>query len=344
MTNAQASILIVDDTPENIDVLKGILIHDYALKVATNGELALKIASLHQPDLILLDIMMPGIDGYEVCRRLKADEQTAKIPVIFVTAMTETGNEKKGFELGAVDYLTKPINPVITRARVRTQLELADRHKACEKIVQQRTAELEESQLSAITMLGQAGHYNDTDTGVHIWRMAAYAGAIAKALNWTVDEVERLTLAAPMHDMGKIGIPDEILKAPRKLTAEEWEIMKTHSELGHKIMSKSQSPLFILAAEIALYHHEKWNGSGYPRGLSGEEIPISARIVAIADVFDALTMRRPYKEPWPVSEAMQLIQKESGLHFDPHLVDIFSNIEETIIALKQKWDEKEDAE
>ncbi len=336
-------LLVVDDAPENIDVLKGILIPDYVLHAATSGPLALKIVARHRPDLILLDVMMPGMDGHEVCRRLKADPASATIPVIFVTAMADSEDERRGLALGAVDYITKPIQPEVARARIATHIALADQQRACRETVIQRTRELEQVQRDAIYMLGEAGHHNDTDTGVHIWRMAAYAGALARALGWPVARAELLELAAPMHDTGKIGIPDGILKAPRKLTPEEWRIMQGHCEIGHRILSRSDTPLFRLAAEVALCHHEKWDGSGYPRGLAGEAIPEAARIVAVADVFDALTMRRPYKEPWPVDRALATLQEDAGSHFDPRAIEAFLGIEAEILAIKNEWEAREEA-
>ena len=204
-----------------------------------------------------------------------------------------------------------------------------------------RTQELEESQKAAIFMLGEAGHFNDTDTGDHIWRMASYAGALAKAAGWPEHMAERVELAAPMHDTGKIGTPDGILKAPRKLTAEEWEIMQQHARIGFGILSKSTTPIFTMAAEIALCHHEKWDGSGYPTGLSGNAIPESARITAIADVFDALTMKRPYKEPWSIEDSMTEIQKGSGSHFEARLVEFFEGILPKIVKIKEEWENKQ---
>jgi cyclic di-GMP phosphodiesterase len=335
------SVLIVDDTPENIDVLNGILSPKYDVKVAINGKMALKIAQKLTPDIILLDIMMPGMDGYETCKLLKADKITAAIPVIFVTALGSEDDESKGFEVGCVDYITKPVSRDIVLARVATHLTLFDQQRATQLQVIKRTAELDASQKAAIHMLGDAGHYNDDNTGVHIWRMAAYSGAIARAMGWHVDKADSLELAAPMHDTGKIGIPDAILKKPAKLTLEEWKIMKSHSAVGHKILSQSKTPLFLLAADIALYHHEKWNGNGYPEGIKGKEIPESARIVAIADVFDALTMKRPYKDAWSVEKAMEEIKNCSASHFDPDMVSAFLRIEKEIREIKEKWDNKD---
>ncbi|APE03743.1 two-component system response regulator [Alteromonas mediterranea] len=336
-TKHRFSILVVDDEPANIDILLGILGPFYDVKVAPSGAIALKITQQFTPDLILLDIMMPGMDGFEVCRQLKSDKLLSRIPVIFVTALSQGENEEKGFELGAVDYITKPVSPSLALARVKTHISLAHQMQTTENLVVARTEELTRSQQSAITMLATAGHYNDTDTGHHIWRMAAYSKCLAIASGWSYNDACLLAQAAPMHDTGKIGIPDSILKAPRRLTNSEMEVMRTHAQIGHKILSQCETPLFNLAAEIALCHHEKWNGTGYPEGLTGEEIPESARIVAIADVFDALTMQRPYKKAWTVDEAFAHLSNDAGSHFDPDLVDCFLSIKEEIIETKRYW-------
>lgn len=321
-------ILLVDDEPNNLQVLRQILKNHYQLIFAPNGEKALEAATMHLPDLVLLDIMMPGMNGYEVCANLKASPTTKNIPVIFVTAMSDMDDEIKGFDAGAVDYIQKPVSGPIVLRRVQTHISLV------------RAQEFEDSQKAAIFMLGEAGHYNDTDTGVHIWRMADYSRALAEAVGWPEQMVERMELAAPMHDTGKIGTPDSILQAPRKLTADEWEIMKQHTVIGYDILRKSETPIFIMAAEIAHYHHEKWDGSGYPVGLSGDGIPESARIVALADVFDALTMKRPYKEPWSVDDSVVEIIRGAGGHFEPRLVELFENILPEIRRIKEKWDIK----
>ena len=334
-------VLVVDDVAENITVLHKVLSDAYKVKVATNGNKALEIAhTTPQPDIILLDIMMPGMDGYTVCQKLKSDPETAKIPVIFVTAMSEIEDEKKGFQLGAVDYITKPIYPSIVQARVKTHLDLADQQRACERTVGEQVATIRKGQRDAIYMLGHAGHYNDDDTGVHIWRMASYAKAVAKAVNWSVEEQNTLLLAAPMHDTGKIGIPDSILKKPEKLTAEEWKIMRKHTTIGHKILSLGDAPVFTMAAKIALSHHERWDGGGYPKKIEGEAIPQSARIVAISDVFDALTMKRPYKAAWEIERTFQYISDSKG-HFDPNLIKIFLSLKDEIRSIKKYWDKKE---
>ena len=331
-------ILIVDDEPNNLQLLRQVLKGKYQLSMATNGQQALEIAAQVRPDIILLDVMMPELDGYETCIKLKADPATHLIPVIFVTAKADVVDEKRGFDVGAVDYITKPISGPIVQARVSTHLALYNQQKAMQIQINQRTQELAESQKAAIHMLGEAGHYNDTDTGLHIWRMAAYASTLASKAGWRVSKAKQLQFAAPMHDTGKIGIPDAILKKPAKLDAEEWEIMKTHAQIGHDILSKSKTPLFQMAAEIALGHHEKWDGSGYPHGLSGTDIPESARIVAIADVFDALTMKRPYKEAWPIAKAFDEMKNGRGQHFDPNLLDCFFDHQLDILKVKEEWD------
>lgn len=319
-------VLLVDDEPNNLKVLQQILKDHYELIFAINGDKALAAAREHRPDMILLDIMMPGMDGYEVCRQLKADATTKHMPVIFVTAMSEIEDEARGFDVGAVDYIQKPVSGPIVRRRVQTHLSLV------------RAEALDELARAAIKMLGDAGHYNDPYTGEHIWRMADYSAALARAAGWTPTQVEMIELAAPTHDTGKIGIPHGILKAPRKLNEDEWQIMKTHSRIGHDILSKTDNPVFKMAAIIALYHHEKWDGSGYPSGLAGEDIPESARIVAIADVFDALTSKRPYKLPWTEEAALEVMRENSGSHLDPNLMATFEQILPEIMRIRKKWE------
>jgi len=338
--NILQTVLVVDDTLANIDLLKEILMPFYVVKIATSGELAIKIIAKQVPDIILLDVMMPGMSGHELCKYLKSNLVTASIPIIFVTAMAEMQDEQVGFDLGAVDYITKPIKPALVIARVKSQLALANQHRSCEIMDQKRTAELEKSQRDAIAMLGKAGHYNDKDTGDHIWRMAQYASALARAAQWPIEQSKLLELAAPMHDTGKIGIPDSILKAARKLTSDEWEIMRSHAEIGYGILNVSKTPLFQMAAEVAHDHHEKWDGSGYPKGLKAEEISESARIVSIADVFDALTMARPYKDEWAIDEAFALLEKDAGSHFDKRLVELFISIKDEVVEIKNYWDAK----
>nr|WP_207232155.1 two-component system response regulator [Corallincola spongiicola] len=324
MTNDKATILVVDDTPENIDVLAGLLRDDYNVKAAKNGEIALKIAHLSPPpELILLDIMMPGIDGYEVCRRLKEDPVTKHIPVIFVTAKISPEDELRGLELGAVDYITKPISPPIVKARVKTQLALFNQNRELDRKVKEQTATIAETRQKVIERLGRAAEYKDNETGMHVVRMSHYSRILAVAVGMNEADADLLKAAAPMHDIGKIGIPDRVLQKPGKLDAEEWEIMQSHAVIGGEILGDDESELLKLAKLVALTHHEKWNGKGYPNGLAGEDIPLEGRIVAIADVFDALTSERPYKKGWSVEDAIALLEKEAGEHFDPRLVKLF---------------------
>jgi putative two-component system response regulator len=337
-TNDKTTILIVDDNSDNLDVLSGVLRPFYKVKAAINGELALKVASAkNKPDLILLDIMMPGMDGYEVCRRLKAEPSTANIPVIFVTAKSQTKDEQAGFELGAVDYITKPISVPIVLARVKTQLALYNQKRELEILVKQRTKELDDTRLEIIQRLGCAAEYKDNETGLHVIRMSWYSRFLAEQIQANEDWVELLYNAAPMHDIGKIAIPDRVLLKPGKLDQEEWTIMKTHVDCGVEILGTHNSDLMKMAREIALCHHEKFDGNGYPNGISGENIPLSARIVAIADVFDALTSVRPYKAAWPVEKAIALLEEEAGKHFDPALVPEFIKCLPRVLEIKDRY-------
>lgn len=336
-------ILLVDDEPNNLQLLRQILKGKYQLSMAKDGQQALEVTRDVKPDLILLDVMMPVLDGYRTCIALKSNPDTADIPVIFVTAKSDVFDEIQGFEAGAVDYITKPVSGPVVLARVATHLALYDQQKAMQVQVAQRTADLAESQKAAIHMLGEAGHYNDTDTGVHIWRMAAYSAELARRYGWSVSKARQLEFAAPLHDTGKIGIPDAILKKPGRLDAKEWEVMKTHAQIGYDILSKSRTPLFEMAADIALSHHERWDGTGYPNALAGDAIPESARIVAIADVFDALTMKRPYKDAWPIEKAQQEMLRGRGSHFDATMLDCFMDNLNIMIDIKAEWAEREKA-
>ena len=318
-------LLLVDDEPTNLQVLRHVLQADYRLLFATDGARALQVAREQLPQLILLDIMMPGMDGYAVCRALKADTATAGIPVIFVTALNDSQDETAGFDVGAVDYITKPVSPPVVRARVRTHLSLV------------RMDELRETRLQIVQRLGRAAEYKDNETGLHVIRMSHFSQLLALAAGCSPAWAEDLLNAAPMHDVGKIGIPDAVLRKPGPLDAAEWDTMRRHPEIGAEIIGEHPSGLLQLAREIALAHHEKWDGSGYPRGLAGEAIPVSARIVAVADVFDALTTRRPYKEPWPVQEALDHIAAQAGKHFDPALVALFAPLVPQLLEIRARW-------
>jgi putative two-component system response regulator len=352
MTNeAQAprTVLVVDDTPENIDILNGVLNQDYRIKVAINGPRALEIArSGAPPDLILLDVMMPGMDGHEVCRQLKSQDSTRNIPVIFVTARNEVEDEELGFELGAVDYITKPISPATVRARVRTQLALYDQNRALQDMVRQRTDELTHTQDVTILGLATLAEYRDNETGGHIMRTQQYVRIIAErlatrpAFRHYLDPrmVDLLSKSAPLHDIGKVAIRDSILLKPGKLSAEEFEVMKEHTTYGRDTIVRSEVALgrdredsFLrLAREISYTHHEKWDGSGYPQGLVGTDIPLIGRLMSIADVYDALISKRVYKPPFSHREAVRIITQGDGRtspeHFDPTVLEIFEDAQE----------------
>jgi putative two-component system response regulator len=331
-------ILIVDDMPANIDILSAILKEDYTVKAATNGLKALEIAeSATPPDLILLDVMMPDMDGYEVCRRLKENPLTRRIPVIFVTTRGEIDDEATGFACGAADYLSKPVTTSKVRARVRTHLALYDQNQVLEEKVRERTTELNDTRLEIIRRLGLAAEYKDNETGMHVIRMSHYSQFIAREYGLSAGEAELVLHAAPMHDVGKIGIPDRVLLKPAKLDDNEWNIMRTHCNIGYKIIGNHPSELLKTAAVAAYTHHEKWDGSGYPRRLKQEDIPLIGRIIAVADVFDALTSVRPYKQAWPVEDAVAEIRKCSGSHFDPALVEAFSKRIPEILEVKQRF-------
>lgn len=333
----KCTLLVVDDAPENIDVLRVILSDDYIVKAATNGQMAMKIISVKPPDLILLDVVMPEMNGHEVCRLLKNSEASRHIPVIFVTARDDVEDEALGFEVGGADYITKPVSPSIVRARVRAHLALANQHYYLQDLVSKRTHELalinqklEQNYLTMIRQLGRAGDYRDNETGLHVIRVGNYSKLLGLASGLHESRAELLMYASMMHDIGKIGVPDHILLKPSKLTDEEFEIIKSHPKIGAEIIGDHDAEVLQMAKDVALTHHEKWNGKGYPQGLSGSDIPLVGRIVAIVDVFDALTCIRPYKLAWPVEKALALISNEAGQHFDPDLVSLFLNAEDEV--------------
>ena len=324
----QPLILAVDDEASNLQLLRQILQDRYRLLFAKDGARALELANQEKPDLILLDVMMPGMTGYETCRALKADAATAAIPVIFVTALSDAGDEVDGFDAGAVDYITKPVSPPIVRARVRTHLSLV------------RAEELKQSRLEIVQRLGLAAEYKDNETGLHVIRMSNYARILGVAAGMQEAQADDLLHAAPMHDVGKIGIPDNILQKPGALDKDEWAVMQSHATIGADIIGKHVGGMLAMAHDVALTHHEKWDGSGYPNGLAGDDIPLVGRIVAIADVFDALTSARPYKAEWPVEKAVDYLKQQRGQHFDPELVDLFLERLPEVLEVKQRWAER----
>ncbi len=354
----KATVLVVDDTPDNVTLMSNLLRDDYKVKVAINGEKALSIAKNTPPDIILLDIMMPGMDGYEVCSCLKADPVTRHIPVIFLTAKSDMEDEKKGFELGAQDYITKPISPPIVLARIKTQLALKasadflrDKNEYLEQEVHRRTEEVMAIQDVTILAMTSLAETRDSDTGNHIRRTQYYVKTLAQALQshprfaaqLTDTYIERLFKSAPLHDIGKVGIPDRILLKPARFEPEEFEIMKTHTTLGYQAIEHAEKalgmavPFLSVAKEIALYHQEKWDGSGYPFGLAKENIPLSARLMAIADVYDALISRRVYKSGMSHEAALSIIAEGRDQHFDPDITDAFLHLAHEFKAIAERF-------
>ena len=336
----RATVLVVDDTPANIDIISEVLRPHYRVRAALSGEKALTIAATTpQPDMILLDVMMPGLDGLTTCRMLKADPLTAHIPVIFVTAMTEIQDEERGLSMGAVDYVTKPISPPIVLARVKTHLALHQQNLELELKVRDRTAELAHTRFEIIRRLGRAAEFRDNETGLHVMRMSHYSRLIAQCYCPGDDWADLIYNAAPMHDVGKIGIPDGILLKPTQLSDEEWQIMRRHPEIGANILGNDANEIMMISREIAYGHHEKYDGTGYPQGLQGNDIPLSARIIAIADVFDALTTERPYKKAWAIDDAVAFMSQQANKHFDAMLLDCFLQRLPDILNVRDKYAE-----
>jgi putative two-component system response regulator len=373
--DSRYTILIVDDTPQNLAILGELLKSHYRVRVANSGENALRAANSDpRPDLILLDVMMPGMSGHEVIRRLRGNAETKAIPVIFITAMVASEDEEYGLELGAVDYITKPFNPSIVLARVRTQLELkqardrlAQENDWLEREVARRMREnslIQDLSVRALACLAEA---RDNETGQHIVRTQIYVDMLARYL---VDherfrdalagpKLGMIVKASPLHDLGKVGIPDSILLKPGRLTPEEFEIMKTHTTIGAHAITKAMEQslagadesvaelaggafeFLSTAREISLGHQEKWDGSGYPNGASGEAIPVSARLMALADVFDALMSRRVYKPPMTLDEATKVILDGRGTHFDPAVVDAFMACRERFAEVAARYADPE---
>lgn len=354
---SECTVLIVDDTEANIDILVGALENDYELAVAIDGPSALEAVAAALPDLILLDIMMPGMDGFSVCEHLKQDNRTAHVPIIFLTAMTDIDSKTRAFSAGAVDYITKPFEIPEVKARVHThlalklaQLELELQNEILEEKVVERTLEISLTQETTIEAMACLAEYRDPETGGHIKRTKNYVKVLAEKLREnpafkdqiTSSWIEQLYKSAPLHDIGKVGVPDEILLKPGKLTDTEFAEMKKHTMKGYGALSVSSQRLgetsFLkVALELTRHHQEKWDGSGYPDGLSGTQIPLSARIMAIADVYDALISKRVYKSAMPHAQAVEIIKASSGTHFDPELVAAFLDIHERFQAIALEY-------
>lgn len=357
--NIKATILCVDDTPENLELLGGLLSEHYNVKVAPNGERALRILSGPvKPDLVLLDVMMPGISGWDVCKSLKSDPEISHIPVIFLTAKAEIDDEQHGLEIGAIDYITKPISPPILLARVSTHLRLKfsadflrDNNAFLQAEVNRRTRQIEAIQDVTILALASLAETRDNETGNHIRRTQHYVKSLAIALKQhpkfsaylTDQQIEVLYRSAPLHDIGKVGIPDHILMKPGKLDPHEFEIMKTHTTLGYQAIAAAERSLGMkqsflsCAMEIALSHQEKWDGSGYPEGLCQDGIPISARLMAIADVYDALISERYYKKAMSHDQAVEIIHAGKGQHFDPDMTECFIQIQDEFKSIANTY-------
>jgi putative two-component system response regulator len=355
----EQTLLIVDDVPSNLALLHDLLRPHYRIQAATNGPRALQLATADPvPDLILLDIMMPQMDGLEVMAHLRANPRTRGIPVIFVTAMESPQDEEQGLDLGAVDYITKPLRPTVALARIRTQLELrrardvlANHNAALEAEVARRMAENERIQDVTIHALARLAEKRDPETGNHLRRTTEYVRALATALRASGRHTTRLTdraiaamaKSAPLHDIGKVAIPDQILHKPGPLTAAEWQIMRTHAAHGRHAIEQAEQdanqPVEFLefAKQITQCHHERWDGSGYPDGLVGESIPLAARLMAVADVFDALISKRVYKEAFPAERARAEIVAASGSHFDPAVVEAFERVFDEFLSIAARF-------
>ncbi len=335
------TILIVDDEPANIKALAGVLGDQYRILAATSGAKALDLVNEkgQELDLILLDVLMPVLSGYEVMERLGDLPETERIPVIFITARTDPDEEARGLDMGAVDYIGKPFHPVIVQARIRTQLELKRHKDDLDFLVSERTKELVRTRKDIVMRLAKASETRDNETGMHIIRLSHFCGMLGLKCGMTQTHAETLSTASLMHDIGKIGIPDAVLLKPGRLTPEERVVMETHTTLGGDILSDGESELLIMGREIALTHHERWDGTGYPKGLKGEEITLEGRITSVCDVYDALTSLRPYKKPWTVEAACDFLKENKGTMFEPRLVDLFLENLDQVLQIMEEYKE-----
>ncbi len=348
----KAKILIVDDEPANIALLEDILEEQgYAyFRSTSDSRDALKMYEEMRPDLVLLDLNMPHLDGFQVMEQLKELEQDSYAPILVLTAQSDRMTRIKSLEAGARDFIGKPFDLIEVKQRIANMLEIRlfhnqtrDQNRLLELKVKERTYELEETRREAILRLGRAAEYRDNETGMHVIRMSRLSALLAKEIGLSEKECQLILQASPMHDVGKIGIPDNILLKPGKLDDQEWKTMKMHPEIGAKILSGSRSELMQMAESISLSHQERWDGSGYPYGLKGEEIPLAGRIVAVADVFDALTSKRYYKDAFSVEESMKIIEDSSGKDFEPRLVEAFKNALPQMIKIVKELTDTEPA-
>ncbi|MFN3752076.1 MAG: HD-GYP domain-containing protein [Thiobacillus sp.] len=341
-------ILIVDDEPANLKLLERMLnLQGYhKLRLVQDPREAVAAYQAMRPSLILLDINMPHLDGYQVIGRLRALDDPLLPPIVILTAQYDREHLLRALEAGARDMIAKPFdrNELLMRVRNLLDAQLAhrlvfDQKTVLEDMVRARTEELWQTRLQIVQRLGKAAEYRDEETGSHILRMSHACALLARAIGWSDADCDLILNASPMHDIGKIGIPDAILLKPGRFEPHEWEIMKTHAAIGGRLLEGDDSDLLRMAGEIALTHHEKWDGSGYPRGLAGDAIPMAGRIAALADVFDALTSARPYKKAWPVEDAVAYVRDNRGKHFDPALVDVFMRELPALLAIRTRFAE-----
>ena len=353
MEQARAKILIVDDTKTNIEILEGVLSAHYDVYVAKDGKKGISIASKVHPDIILLDVMMPELDGYETMRIMRTMDDLKSIPVLFLTAKSDEESQTVGLDLGAVDYIGKPFNPQLVLLRVKNQLEYKLQRDHLHDLVEEKTADLRKTLKVMLTSLGSLAEFRDPETGEHIKRTQVIVQRLAEVLLKNPkyassipsrEYVDYYATAAPLHDIGKVGIEDEILRKPGKLNEEEREIMSKHPKMGYDVLMNAtrelhDNPMVKIAADIAWAHHERWDGEGYPRKLKGEEIPVGARLMAVADVYDALVSKRPYKDPYPHQFAVKEITAGKGSQFDPDVVDAFISISEELPKIYEQFKE-----
>lgn len=357
----RASILVVDDTPANLSLLSGLLSPRWRVRLAPSGTKALELVRRQTPDLIVLDVMMPELDGYEVCRRLKADPATRDIPVLFVTALSQPEDETRGFACGGADFIHKPFNPATVLSRVATQLEakawrdaLHQRNAWLQQELGVRLAEVEQLRDATLHVMISFAEFRDEDTGFHVRRTQEYVRTLARwlarqpgsDLQLDDERIDHMAKSAPLHDIGKVAIPDGILLKPGRLTPDEMTVMRTHAMQGWEMLRRAaermgdHGSLFLqYGMEIARHHHERWDGTGYPDGLAGTAIPLSARLMAVADVYDALISRRPYKPPMSHAEARDFIVAASGSHFDPQVVQALLANQEALQVIAREWND-----
>lgn len=339
------TILVVDDIAENIASIAEFLGEKYRVIFASSGPDALvAVHSEPRPNLILLDVLMPGMDGYEVCRRLKADPQTKSIPVIFLTSQGDVENEEQGLKLGAVDYIQKPCHPAILHQRLRVHLDLQNRSLALEKRVRERTIELERTRMEILQRLARAGQYREYEARSNVIRMCQYCRHLCLAAGLSLEAADMFLAAASMHDIGMIGISDDIVMKTGRLTRSENAALQLHTIIGAEIIGDDGSELLLLARSIALTHHERWDGAGYPSGLGGNDIPIAGRIVAICDAFDTLTSGRGNKRIWRPEDAREYIVREAGKAFDPQLVTVFDGVFPDFLEIMKQYAEPAEPE